>query len=116
MSPRDMRLLKSLVQEERVFVRDLRTQIGSLNPAQNALSLRKRGWRIQTDYIGVHDRDGVLCRPGYYWMEESERERARIFFEEAERAAATAPSAKLDISALESNKTSNSKDNIGGKG
>ncbi|NGX51164.1 MAG: hypothetical protein K1060chlam2_01024 [Chlamydiae bacterium] len=116
MSPRDMRLLRSLVEEERVFVRDLRSRIGSLNPAQNALSLRNQEWRIQTDYIGIHDRDGVLCRPGYYWMEESERERARIFLEKAERAAATAPSAKLDISARESNKTSNSKDTIGGKG
>lgn len=115
MSPRDMRLLRSLVEEEKVFVRDLRSRIGSLNPAQNALSLRKQGWKIQTDYIGVHDRDGVLCRPGYYWMDESERERARVFLEEAEKAAATAPSAKPDISAHKSNKTSNLDDNTGGK-
>lgn len=105
MSPRDMRLLKSLVERRRVYVNELRLEIGSLNPAQNALSLRKQGWKIQTDYINMRDRDGRICHPGYYWIDDSEKRRARAFIEEAERAAATAHPADSDETA--SSETSN---------
>ena len=114
MSPRNKRLLQCLVDKERVFVRDLRSLIGALNPAQNALSLRKSGWNIQTDYIAVRDRDGKVCRPGYYWMETSERERAYEFLKVAERAGGAAPSACDDLKCDDS-QSSVSDNSKGGK-
>lgn len=94
MTPREMRLLKCLASSDKVFVRELRSLIGALNPAQNAMSLRKQGWRIHTGYVVVHDRDDVPCRPGFYWMEASEQARAQEFLEKTDRAAATAPTAR----------------------
>lgn len=97
MNPRDRRLLRCLVDNERVFVRELRSMIGALNPAQNAHSLRRKGWDIQTGYVTVPDRDGKACRPGYYWLEMSEKERASEFLKIAERAGGSAPSAGDDF-------------------
>lgn len=114
MSPRNRRLLLCLVERERVFVRELRSLIGALNPAQNALSLRRGGWNIQTDYTTVRDRDGKVCRPGYYWLETSERERACQFLKKAERAGGAAPSAGDDIK-LSDSQSSESNDNKGGE-
>ena len=96
MSPREKRLLRCLLEKEKVFVKDLRSLIGSMNPAHNALCLRKMGWKIDTSYIAFHDRDGVPCRPGFYSMDISERERAREFLEKTDGAAVTAPSANED--------------------
>lgn len=90
MSPREKRLLNELVQNQNVSVKDLRQRIGALNPAQIKLMLVRRGWVIHTDYSAVFNRDGNLCRPGYYWMAPHEKERARRFLEEANRAAGPA--------------------------
>lgn len=94
-TPREFRLLKSLAEDERVFVKDLRQQIGALNPAQIASQLRKQGWIFTTGFIAARDRDGKPCRPGYYSMDPQERERAHQFLIEIDRAAATARSDKI---------------------
>ncbi len=79
MSPRQIRLLRELLEHDKVFVRDLRKSIGALNPAQITFSLRRQGWNIQTDFIAVQDRDGVICHPGYYWLDNKEKEKVRDF-------------------------------------
>lgn len=48
MNPRNKRLLQCLIEDEKVFVKDLRKRIGALNPAQNTFLLRREGWKIQT--------------------------------------------------------------------
>jgi len=73
MNPREKRFLKYLIENDKIMVKDLRELIGALNPAQIASALREQGWKINTGYIKVKDRDGKTCRPGYYWMPDSER-------------------------------------------
>jgi hypothetical protein len=88
MGPRELRLLKELVEHDRVFVRDLRKSVGALNPAQIAFCLRKQGWVINTDFITTRDRDGMICHPGYYWLDDKEKQRAE---EELRKAGAVGP-------------------------
>ena len=90
MSPREERLLRELVQNKRVFIRDLRERIGAQNPAEIKSQLVKRGWIIQTEFIAMLDRDGKRCYAGYYLIESVEQERGRQFLEEINRAEATA--------------------------
>jgi hypothetical protein len=85
-TPREIRFLKELVENERVSVKDLRQRIGALNPAQVKLYLVRRGWKIDTGYIPMVDRDGKFCRPDYYMLASGEKERARSFLESASRA------------------------------
>lgn len=114
MSPREKRLLNELGMNEKVSVKDLRSRIGALNPAQSKLMLVRRGWVIRTGYNAVHDRDGNLCRPGFYWMEPQERERARRFLEEANRAAG--PALSVDSASEQSTfKTSENNHTNGGR-
>ena len=100
MTPRNRRLLGALVTHEKVFVSELRTMVGALNPAQNVLSLRQLGWHIHTGRISVKDRDGNLCRPGFYRLEPKEKERAIAFLKEADGTATTVPSVGTSIDAL----------------
>lgn len=95
LSPREKRLLKELSLHERVSVRDLRSTIGALNPCQIALQLRRKGWKIDTGYMTVVDRDGKECRPGYYEMCFDERNRARDYLARADGAAATAQTGQI---------------------
>jgi hypothetical protein len=92
MNPRELRLLKILMEEDKVFLEDLRQKVGALNPAQVKFSLKKKGWIIHTTFISMKDRDGNDCRPGYYWMDLQEKEKVRNFLEKVNGAAATAPS------------------------
>lgn len=119
MNPRDRRLLKCLVEMDRVFVRDLRALIGALNPAQNALSLRKAGWNIKTEKASMRDRDGKLCYPGFYWIGPGEKAKALEFLQRADRAAGTAPSVNdnpelhnYDSSDKANNNTGGNNDNL----
>ena len=94
MKPRDRRFLECLVKEEKVLVSELRSKIGSLNPAQNAFSLRKQGWDIRTGRISVRDRDGAVCHPGYYWLEPEEKKKALEYLKRTTGTADTAPAAE----------------------
>lgn len=87
---RERRLLKELILNDNVSVMDLRRRIGALNPGQIAFQLRSKGWQIKTGFFAVLDRDGNICKPGYYSLEPQEKERARILLEETDRAAGTA--------------------------
>lgn len=91
LTSRELRLLTLLSERARVSIKDLRTLVGALNVAQVALTLRRKGWAIQTGYFDVIDRDGKKCRPGYYWLEDSEKEKAQEFLRKMDGAAATAP-------------------------
>lgn len=114
MNPREKRLLKILSEAEKVEVKELRATIGALNPAQVKFSLMKKGWNIQTGRILVHDRDGKTCYPGFYYIESSERDKARLFLEKIGRAAGTALPADNNFE-LESSKLSNLDDSSGGE-
>jgi hypothetical protein len=96
MRPRERRFLKALLEKDKVFVRDLRTIVGAQNPAQVAFNLRQKGWNIQTKFISMHDRDGCICHPGFYWLNEEEKERVRRFLEETSGADNAAPPANGD--------------------
>lgn len=96
MSPREMRLLRELINNERVLVKDLRVRIGALNPAQITFSLRRKGWNIRTGFVQVQDRDGRLCNTGYYWMPGEEKAKAEEYLKKTNGAGATAPLAKCD--------------------
>ena len=91
MTPRQIRLLKELSSNEKVYVKDLRKCIGAQNPAQVAFSLRQQGWDISTGFITMLDRDGSICHPGYYWLSDVEREKAIKFLKEVSGAEETAP-------------------------
>ena len=65
--------------------------MGALNPAQVAFVLRQKGWNIQTRFISMRDRDGLICHPGYYWLDDQEKERVRRFFEDTSGADDAAP-------------------------
>jgi hypothetical protein len=102
MSEREKRFLKALLEKDKVFVKDLRTIVGALNPAQIAFTLRQKGWNIQTKFITMRDRDGFICHPGYYWLDDQEKERVRRLFEEAIGAVAPAPSANGNLQCSDS--------------
>ena len=91
MKQREKRFLKALLERDKVFVKDLRTIVGALNPAQVAFILRQKGWNIQTNFISMRDRDGLICHPGYYWLDDKEKERVQRFFEETTGADNAAP-------------------------
>lgn len=93
MRPREKRFLKALLEKDRVFVKDLRTIVGALNPAQVAFTLRQQGWNIQTKFVTMKDRDGLVCHPGFYWLDDTEKERAKRLLEETCGADNAAPSA-----------------------
>lgn len=112
MSPREKRLLECLIENDKIMVKDLRKLVGALNPAQIAYALRMKGWKIKTDYIKVKDRDGKICSPGYYWMTNSERVRAKEFLKNTERADEAALSMS-DISKNQPFKTSKFYPSIG---
>ncbi|MGD2169930.1 MAG: hypothetical protein PVI40_06795 [Chlamydiota bacterium] len=112
MTPREERLLRQLADKDKIFVKDLRALIGALNPAQIASNLRKQGWKIHTDYITMYDRDRNLCRPGYYWMDASERDRACTFLIKVEGAAGTAPSTDDNLELQNLKSSDNNDDNI----
>ena len=76
MNPREKRLLKILIERDKVFIRDLRELIGSQNPAQIKFQLKNCGWQIHTDFIPVKDRDGELCPASFYWIDEKEKQKA----------------------------------------
>ncbi|HUD00810.1 MAG TPA: hypothetical protein VMR37_00620 [Rhabdochlamydiaceae bacterium] len=91
MRPRERRFLKVLLEKDKVFVRDLRTIVGALNPAQVAFTLRQKGWNIQTKFISMQDRDGCICHPGFYWLNDEEKERVKRLLEEPSGADNAAP-------------------------
>lgn len=92
MKPREKRFLQALLEKDKVFVMELRNIVGALNPAQVAFTLRQKGWNIQTKFVTMRDRDGLVCHPGFYWLEDKEKERVRQFLEETNGAVAPAPS------------------------
>jgi len=106
MSGREKRFLKALLEKNKVFVKDLRTIVGALNPAQIAFTLRQKGWNIQTKFITMRDRDGLICHPGYYWLDDQEKERVRRLFEEAIGAVVPAPSENENLKSAKHHSTS----------
>ena len=114
MNPREKRLLEVLVNCDHIEVRDLRELIGALNPAQLVFQLRKDGWAIQTGWLTVHDRDGELRHPGFYFLEPEERCRAIEFLERAGGAGVSAPQTSENTSNA-SEETFNNDDSKGGE-
>lgn len=114
MNPRELRMLKILSENNKVTVKDLRSLVGCLNPAQVKLTLLKKGWHIKTAYFPIKDRDGKICFPGFYSMEPLEQERARIMIEKTKGATAITPSV-IDINEQTSQQTSKFNNNKGGK-
>lgn len=91
MRPREKRFLKALLEKDKVFVRDLRTIVGAQNPAQVAFTVRRKGWNIQTKFISMQDRDVCICHPGFYWLNDDEKERVKQLLEETSGADNAAP-------------------------
>ena len=114
MNLRELRMLKTLTEYQEVTVRDMRTLIGALNPAQVVHTLRQKGWDINTSYFQVKDRDGKVCNPGAYSMPPQEQEKARLEIERAKGVATTTPKAK-DVLKKQSKKTSKPNDTKGGE-
>ncbi len=73
-NPRQFRALQALLKGA-VAVKDLRTTIGALNPAQVIFELRSQGFRgiIKTQRFQVTDQDGKQCCPGEYHIDENSK-------------------------------------------
>lgn len=80
-SPRQARAVEVLV-EKAVAVKDLGLLIGSLNPRQIILELRRLGLEIVTRRFRVIDRDGKACHPGEYYLTDSYKPLAKQALED----------------------------------
>ncbi len=88
LNPREVRLLEFLINSDKVIIKDLREDIGALNPAQVKMTLmRKTDLDIHTGYLDVFDRDGKVCHPGHYSLTFEEKQKAHEVLkkEKAER-------------------------------
>jgi hypothetical protein len=74
-TPRQARLVEALLNNHEVGVKDISSAIGSLNPPDVVMQLRRQGFGdiIKTRRFEVKDRDGKLCKPGLYYVDPGDR-------------------------------------------
>lgn len=67
---RQKRALKALIEKDAITVKDMGPTIGSLNPRQTIMELRRLGFDriILTRRFTVEDMDGKKCQPGEYYI------------------------------------------------
>ena len=78
---RQRRALTALLDRDSISIPDLGKFIGSLNPRQTIMELRRQGFSkiIKMERFTVQDRDGKTCRPGKYSIPEEYKKSIRDF-------------------------------------
>lgn len=69
-TPRQYRLAKALIEQGRVWRKDLDDIVGALNSPQVKMEMLNNGWPIVCERVSVRDQDGKVCRPGYYVLSQ----------------------------------------------
>ena len=70
-TPREYRFIKALLEHGLVSRRDMDGISGAANSPEIKRNLVERGWPILCKRFDLIDRDGRLCRPGYYYLDDS---------------------------------------------
>lgn len=76
-NPRELRALYALLQCKEMPRLELAKVTGSVNVPDLIMKLRGRGLEIRCRQIDVLDRDGRPCRPGIYFLTDTDRRAIR---------------------------------------
>ncbi len=68
---RQQRAIAALVKYKKLGSAELQSICGQLNVPELIAGLRRNGWVIHCERIEVLDRDGQICRPGLYYLDDA---------------------------------------------
>jgi len=71
---RQRRAITALVKYKKLGSAELQSICGQLNVPELIAGLRRNGWVIHCERIEVLDRDGQICRPGLYYLDDEHLE------------------------------------------